>query len=372
MINPLRVGVIGCGTIAQIMHLPHISEYGEFELVALADINRPVLEAVANQYHVSNRYTDWQEMLAREDIDAVVICHSGSHRDSVIAALDAGKHIFVEKPLTWNLREAKEVACYAAQSDRVVQIGYHKLFDRATEYAEKQLKSIDDLGVARFTTLLSAGEFSKAPYRIHLGNGLVREGDYTLAPWDQYVQKRVEGLSGGALAPLVDEVLGSRKLNKQLRLGYGLLTIAVIHQIYMMFQLLGEPTRVVSAEIWREGMSCHILVAFPNDVRCIIDFHYLPNLNRYSEEYAFYGNHKRVILQFPAPYYRNFPSSVLVYDGKGELSSEQQVTVSYTEAFRNELLSFYRCVQEGQAPRCSVADAIRHANFVEQVITAVP
>src|SRR5438477_5123795 len=75
--SPLRVGVIGCGAIAQIMHIPHLVEYEQFQLVALADSARPVLDAVADRYHVANRYTDWREMLVRPDIDAVVIAHSG-------------------------------------------------------------------------------------------------------------------------------------------------------------------------------------------------------------------------------------------------------------------------------------------------------
>src|SRR5688500_4617642 len=101
--KPLRIGVIGCGAIAQIMHIPYLTEYDPFELVAIADAYRPVLDAVGDRYHIAERYTDWREMMAREDIDAVGIFHSGSHRDTIIAALDANKHVFVEKPMAWNL-----------------------------------------------------------------------------------------------------------------------------------------------------------------------------------------------------------------------------------------------------------------------------
>src|SRR5690606_13189898 len=105
MTAPLRVGVIGCGAIAQIMHIPYLVEYRErFNLVALADVSQSVVDEVGEFYHVHDRYVDWNDLLRRDDIDAVIIAHSGSHFDSVMAALDAGKHIFVEKPLAWNLR----------------------------------------------------------------------------------------------------------------------------------------------------------------------------------------------------------------------------------------------------------------------------
>ncbi len=71
---------------------------------------------------------------------------------------------------------------------------------------------------------------------------------------------------------------------------YGHLTLSIIHQIYIMYGFLGEPKRVVNAEIWREGMSIHILVAYPGDLRCSLDWHFLSHLKNYREEYNFYGN----------------------------------------------------------------------------------
>src|SRR5438034_1122413 len=122
MANRLRVGVIGCGAIAQIMHIPYIVEYDEkFELVALADAYKPILDAVVDRYGVSNRYTDWREMVKRPDIDAVVVAHSGSHHATVIGALNAGKHVFVEKPLAWTMREVEDIAECVKSTDRTVQ-----------------------------------------------------------------------------------------------------------------------------------------------------------------------------------------------------------------------------------------------------------
>ncbi|CAG0978067.1 partial Myo-inositol 2-dehydrogenase, partial [Anaerolineae bacterium] len=177
MTSPLRIGLIGCGAIGQIMHIPYLVDDDEkFELVALSDTYAPVLEVVADRYHIASRYTDWRQMLAKEDIEAVIICHSGSHRDTVFAALDADKHIFVEKPITWNLREAREVAARVARSDRVVQVAYHKRYDPAFHYAREQVQQMRDIGMVRVTVLHPPNEMGLSPFRIRRGNGLIDEG----------------------------------------------------------------------------------------------------------------------------------------------------------------------------------------------------
>src|SRR5258708_24064053 len=129
MADPLRIGVIGCGAIAQIMHIPYMVDYEQFDLVALSDMNRSVLDAVGDRYHIARRYTDWRDLLANDQIEAVALLHSGSHHDTLIAALDANKHVFCEKPLGWTVREAQEGAARAAPSDRNLPIGSPQLDD---------------------------------------------------------------------------------------------------------------------------------------------------------------------------------------------------------------------------------------------------
>jgi predicted dehydrogenase len=351
------------------MHIPYLTEYEEyFQLVALADSYPPVLDAVADRYRVERRYTNWRELVTLDDLDAVVICHSGSHKESVIAALDANKHIFVEKPLAWNLREAQEVANRASQSDRIVQIAYHKLYDPGYHYAKAQVQKMRDLGFVRITVLHPHNDLGFSPYRLRRGNGVIVEGHVDPGIWESQIPGMLSGFAGGDLGSLVDEALGPRKDDLQLRVGYGLIVVSLIHQIYMMHGFLGEPKRAVSLDLWRKGTSIHAQVEYPDDVRGTIDWHLLQNLKDYREEYAFFGNYDRVILQFPSPYFRNFPSPVIVQGGEGELSWEKRVIVSYDEAFRNEMLAFYENVTQQKQPATSIADALKHHRFIQQLI----
>jgi predicted dehydrogenase len=372
MPDPLRVGVIGCGAIAQIMHIPHLVEYEErFSLVALSDVDRGTLNAVGDRYAVSSRYTDYRELLARDDVDAVVICHGGSHRDSTIAALNANKHVFVEKPLTWNLREAEEVAARAARGDRIVQLAYHKLYDPAFAYAKEQVRQMRDLGFLRITVLHPVNELGLSPHRIRRGGGTIIEGHVDPGTWEHQLEMQLAAFAAGETGALVDEALGARKEDNRLRLGYGIICSSIIHQIYTLYGFLGEPKRVIHADLWREGFSFHALVEYSGDLQVTLDWHFLSNLVDYREEYAFFGNFERVMLQFPSPYYRNFPSPVIVQGGEGELAWEKRVTVSYEEAFRNELLAFHDNVRQNNTPISSVSDALKHSQFIQQLIDAV-
>jgi predicted dehydrogenase len=168
----------------------------------------------------------------------------------------------------------------------------------------------------------------------------------------------------------VDEALGERKDNPALRIAYGMTTISLIHQIYMLFGLFGKPQKVISTDVWREGMSIHSVIQLNDTVNITLDWHFLSHLKDYQEEYAVYGNHDRVILNFPSPYYRNFPTPVTVQGGEGELAWEKKITVSLAEAFENELLAFYDNVVNRKKPRSSVEDALMHAEFVQEIINA--
>src|SRR5262249_28386317 len=108
---PLRVGVVGCGGIAQMMHLPTLAERPDlFRVTALAGLSEKTLTTVGERYGVSARLRDGRELAARSDVAAVLLFASGCHRDAVLDLLAAGKPIFVEKPLAFSLPETEEVA----------------------------------------------------------------------------------------------------------------------------------------------------------------------------------------------------------------------------------------------------------------------
>jgi predicted dehydrogenase len=369
----ISVGVIGAGTIAQLSHIPYLQDDDDrFELLAVADTNEALLDEVADRFHVPSRYTDYRRMLGRQDIESVVICHSGSHRDSVLAALEAGKDILVEKPLAWNVREVGEIAARAAASDRIVQLGYHKLYDPAFAAAKDEVRKIDDLGYARIAVLHPSAELNYTHARIRKGGGRIQEGYREPAGWDEQVAAQRAALASGPLAPLTDEALGDRRSDPAMRQFLGTLNISLIHSIYVMFGFLGKPARVRSVQLWRDTMSMQILVEYGPKLCCCLEWHHLPYLKDHREEFTFYGNRVRVSLEMPSAYLLNFPSPLTVTRSDGDRTWETRTVVSYEEAYRRELRDFHRCVVERRQPLAGVEDAVRHARFIQEVIDATP
>ncbi|MEW5719579.1 MAG: Gfo/Idh/MocA family oxidoreductase, partial [Chloroflexota bacterium] len=108
MSDPLRFGLIGCGRIAP-RHAQPLTELPGARLAAVADIIAPRAQRLAQEYH-ADAYTDYRRLLERHDIDVVNICTpSGMHAAMAIEALQAGKHVIVEKPMAMNLRDADQM-----------------------------------------------------------------------------------------------------------------------------------------------------------------------------------------------------------------------------------------------------------------------
>lgn len=107
----MRVGVIGCGWIAQTAHLPAYMENARSRLVAVCDKDETLLRRIGDEYRVKNRFSDHLELLESGLVDAVSICTpTATHSDIAVDAANSGVNILCEKPLAANLLEADRIA----------------------------------------------------------------------------------------------------------------------------------------------------------------------------------------------------------------------------------------------------------------------
>jgi predicted dehydrogenase len=141
----IRVGIIGVGQIGK----RHVETYDKIEgaeIVAIADINEAEAKRVAELHHVPNIYTDFRELLKRDDIEAVDVClHNNFHSPITIAALEAGKHVFCEKPMAGAYRDAEAMYKAAQDTGQKLSIQNANLFHSETK-AAKYLIDTGELG----------------------------------------------------------------------------------------------------------------------------------------------------------------------------------------------------------------------------------
>ena len=144
----LRIGVVGGGMVAQAMHLPHLNELQDrFVVAGLAEPSVTVREALCARFGIPGSHDDWRPLLERTPLDAVLIASpAGTHVEIVLAALDAGLHVFCEKPLAITIAGVDRIVEARDRAQRVVQVGYMKRHDPAFRRALEELpESADEL-----------------------------------------------------------------------------------------------------------------------------------------------------------------------------------------------------------------------------------
>ena len=137
-VEKLRFGILGCGVIG-LHHAKAIAGLQSAELVAVADVVPQLAQEVAEQTRCSY-YASLEEMLSGVDLDAVCVCTpSGMHAEGAITALEAGKHIVVEKPVDVTLQAADRlIEVQRATGRRVAVVSQHR-FDAATQAVHEAL-----------------------------------------------------------------------------------------------------------------------------------------------------------------------------------------------------------------------------------------
>lgn len=124
----VKIGIIGTGNIGHV-HIEGYLKNPNVELYAFCDINKERVEEVGEKYNVARVYTDLDEMLALEELDAVSVCTwNNAHAACTIAALKAGKHVLCEKPMAMNADEAVSMKAAADESGKLLMIGFVRRF----------------------------------------------------------------------------------------------------------------------------------------------------------------------------------------------------------------------------------------------------
>jgi predicted dehydrogenase len=338
MADRIRIGVVGCGLIAQVMHLPHLDE--RFELAAVCDVSPSVAEACARRFGAGRAVTRWEDLLDA-DLDAVLVLISGSHAPIAVACARAGLHVFVEKPMCLSVAEGTEMIAAAQDAGVRLMVGTMKRYDPAYERLATLTPALDDLRLVRVTTL----ESPLGPYVAHYP--IVRADD--VAPETIHALRADDDARLHAALPDVDD---------ETRWVYRwILLDSLVHELNALRGVLGEPTALRFADLSRRCVAVNLVFG---DVECHLSWVDLPDIARYSQEFAFYAPDRRVTLLLPSPFLRSAPSELIVEEGDaGTPHASRSVEVtSYEEAFKRELVEFSECIRGGREPRTPGIDGL--------------
>ncbi|CAM3611514.1 Gfo/Idh/MocA family protein [Marinicrinis lubricantis] len=143
--SKLKIGVIGAGSISEV-HLNAYKSNPEVEIYAICDLNEQRAKEKAEAFGASHVFTNYHDLLALPEIHSVSICTwNNSHAEISIAALEAGKHVLVEKPLCKTVEEALQVEEAVQKSGKLLQVGFVRRYGSNTKIL-KQFLDNGELG----------------------------------------------------------------------------------------------------------------------------------------------------------------------------------------------------------------------------------
>ncbi len=132
----LRVGVLGCGPIAQAAHFESCTKAANVDLYAICDVADDLRERMAATHAPQKSFADYDAMLADPDLEAVIVATSDAfHVPAAIRALEAGKHVLCEKPVATSVEAVEELKKAVTASGKVLQVGHMKRFDAGLQAA---------------------------------------------------------------------------------------------------------------------------------------------------------------------------------------------------------------------------------------------
>lgn len=334
----VRVGVVGGGLIAQVSHLPYLAQMSDrFDVVAIVDPSLKVRQTLAARYGARSCYADHVGLIDAGVADAVVVCSpNGTHAGVVLDALEAGLHVFVEKPLCIAASDADRIIKAKNRSGKVVQVGYMKRFDPAYERMLAELPNLADdvrnINVVVYEALLD---------RYFRPHDFVAGSD---------IDERVVAESKRTEAEQVLKAVGS-DAPEDVAAYSRLFLLDLVHDVNLvngLLQNMGEPlpSRAAYAAWWSGSRAATVAASLSNGAVWNVTYVEVPTLHDYKEALTLVLSDSVRSLTFPAPYLKQSPSVYECINGENEARLSNTYR-SYRESFARELEHFHECVTRG-------------------------
>lgn len=351
----LKVGLIGLGEVAQIIHLPILQILSShYEIAALCDISPGLLQTMGRRYNVTNLYSDAQELVAQPDLDAVFVLNSDEyHAECAIAAAKNKKHVLIEKPMCLTFSEAAAIIRARDAAGVKIMVGYMRRFAPAFTEATRQVKTLSKINYARVRDLIGQNSFF-----IEQSTIVQRFNDFP----DWAGPDRVERANR-----LVKEAIG--EVSPDLKRVYRLLCGLSSHDLSAMRELIGMPERVKAASTWNNGQFITAIFEYPG---FNVTFETgIDKIRRFDAHLEVYGEEKSIRVQYNTPYIRHLPTRLFTGETNGESYVETELRPSYKDPYTVELEHFYAVIVNGIAPKTPPEDFIEDLKIFQMIMQAL-
>lgn len=347
--EPIRLGYVGCGLMAQHVHLPNFASLSDGKLIALAEARPHLARLVAERYDIPTVYYSHHDLAADSSVEAVGVS-AGFAQQGEIAAdlLRAGKHVFMEKPMAVSVAQAERILAAAREGRARLMVAYMKRYDPGNMLAREV--------IASWQQSAEMGEVVYARSHAFCGNWLVgKDATGVIATSEEPAPYTHEGL--------VPDWIPADQAR-----GYIDYLQNFTHNINLLRYLLGvgSDVGVQSATFNADGMT-GVVVLDLGGVRSVVesadtDFHY------YDDHTQVYFQRGWVHVWAPPLFQRAAQSRVEVYEG-GERHRYSYPLADPLDAwqYREEAAHFLQALHSGQPFRSNGEDTLVDVRLYEEI-----
>ena len=337
-----HVGIIGTGTVAQMMHLPLLSEMPDkFQIAAVSDVSPTQLAYIAGKYN-AKAIADPYEMIQSDAVDTVFICSPDAyHAEYALAAINAGKNVFIEKPVTLDIEDLdKLIEAHKAHPESICMVGYMRRFSDGFFKCEELLKASDKkIEYMRFRDIILEGDF-------FMGQTFL---PYLCSDIDPEVIKTGNAKKMTQLKKALGE-----NCSEQQRRTYTMLTGLGVHTLSAVRELVGTPENIESVSVQGD----HVIIVFRyHDFLAVYEILNDQDVVQFDAAIEIYQHDRRMKIKYETPYLRYQPATFEVINSTKTSSETTVYGPDYHDPFKNELEYFHDCIEKHEEPKRDLEDA---------------
>nr|OQO24845.1 hypothetical protein B0A51_10332 [Rachicladosporium sp. CCFEE 5018] len=338
----LRVGIIGAGDVAQVIHLP--------VLALLSHLYTITADHCASKFHVPTSTTRAEDIITDLHVDVVfILCTDEFHEPYTIAALQVGKHVMLEKPITLSSPSAQRMidAERNVRNGARVFVGYMRRYAKSfTQTFLRELTTIPRILYARSRDFCGPNP----RFLSESGTFQIRSADY---PAETAVDRERR------LDILYREAFPDQEVSPEKQQYCRFLGSLGSHDISLIREALGIPESVAGVSVnepfysaifnYRNKTGEPFAVTYESGIDSVPDF---------DAHLAVYGENKRVSIKYDTPFVKGLAIEVTVHEVNefGEIQTREMIG-SYEDAYTTDLQEMYECFVDGKEIKTSLEDA---------------